>query len=169
MKKFITLLFLLVTFVSLSVHDITYFRNQFNRTTNEAKARNYINTKIEKGDLKDKITIEAYKGVVTMRMAEYVINPFSKIGWFKEGKEILEKSIQMNRNVETVHLRLMVQINAPSFLDYKGNIEKDSDYILKNLDKSSISIEAKRMILVNLLANDKTNRFTQLAKKYGVK
>ena len=74
----------------------------------------------------------------------------------------------MNRNVENIHLRLVVQLNAPSFLGYKDEIDNDRNYILKNLDKSSISEEVKKMILVNILANDKTGKFNNLAKKYGV-
>jgi hypothetical protein len=59
-------------------------------------------------------------------------------------------------------------LNAPSFLGYSSDIEKDVNYIKKNLEKSSVSEETKKMILNNLMANDKENRFEELAKKYKV-
>ena len=121
------------------------------------------------GDLKEKITINAYKAVCKMMMAQYVLNPISKYGWFNEGKEMLEQSIKMNRNVENIHLRLLVQMNAPSFLGYASDLEKDVQYIKKNLEKSSVSEETKKMILNNLVTNDKEGRFEELAKKYQIK
>ena len=168
MKFLITAIFLFATLISFSSNDISYFRKEFIGTTDAEKAKTYLDAEIEKSDLNDKITINGYKAVVTMRMAQYVINPLTKLGWFREGKKMLEKSIKMNRNVENIHLRLMVQINAPSFLNYNKEIERDTKYIIKNLDKSSIPESAKKRVLVNLLANDKSGRFIELAKKYGV-
>lgn len=153
---------------SFSGNDLDGFRESFRQVENRTTAESFLKREITVSDLRDKITINAYKGVCKMMMAEYVSNPISKYNWFNEGKEMLEKSIKMNRNVENIHLRLMVQLNAPSFLGYGKNIEKDVNYIKKNLEKSSVSDETKKMIITNLMANDKENRFEELAKKYKV-
>ena len=168
MRSFVTILLLVTSLLSLSVNDINYFRDNFTGTTDEKKAKTYLDAEIEKASLKEKITINGYKAVVTMRMAEYVSNPFTKLSWFNDGKKMLEESIKMNRNVENIHLRLMVQVNAPSFLGYNKQIEKDRNYILKNLEKSSVPNETKKMILTNLMANDKDGDYQKLAKKYKV-
>lgn len=168
MRNWIAVIFITFSLFSFSVNDISYFRNNFTGTTNAEKAKTYLDAKIEKADLNEKITINGYKAVVTMRMAEYVSNPFTKLSWFNDGKKMLEKSIKMNRNIENVHLRLMVQVNAPSFLNYNNEIEKDRKYIIKNLEKSSVPDKTKKMILVNLIANDQEGDYKKLAKKYGV-
>ena len=169
MKKLI--LFFALTlgiFCSFSGNELNAFRKSFQRVENKVAAELFLKTEVTSKDLKEKITINAYKGVCKMMMAEYVSNPLSKYSWFNEGKDMLEQSIKMNRNVENIHLRLMVQLNAPSFLGYSSDIEKDVNYIKKNLEKSSVSEETKKMILNNLMANDKENRFEELAKKYKV-
>lgn len=165
------ILVLAITFCSLlafSGNDLDGFRKSFQKVENRTTAESFLKREIIVSDLKDKITINAYKGVCKMMMAEYVSNPISKYSWFNEGKDMLEQSIKMNRNVENIHLRLMVQLNAPSFLGYGTNIEKDVNYIKKNLEKSSVSDETKKMIITNLMANDTEKRFEELAKKYKI-
>jgi hypothetical protein len=39
-----------------------------------------------------------YKGGATMLMATHVFNPFSKLSYFKKGRNILEKAIQADKN-----------------------------------------------------------------------
>jgi hypothetical protein len=170
MKRFFILFFLVVLSFSLSAgNDLASFRKDFQQVTDKSSAESFLKEEIAAGDLKEKITINAYKAVCKMMMAQYVLNPISKYGWFNEGKEMLEQSIKMNRNVENIHLRLLVQMNAPSFLGYASDLEKDVQYIKKNLEKSSVSEETKKMILNNLVTNDKEGRFEELAKKYQIK
>lgn len=170
MKKLILFFALtLGVFSSFSGNELDAFRKRFQRVENKAAAESFLKTEVTSKDLKEKITINAYKGVCKMMMAEYVSNPLSKYSWFNEGKDMLEQSIKMNRNVENIHLRLMVQLNAPSFLGYSSDIEKDVNYIKKNLEKSSVSEETKKMIITNLMANDSENRFEELAKQYKIK
>jgi hypothetical protein len=157
------------SFVLTAGNDLESVRKEFQKISDKTSAEAFLKEEIVVDDLKEKITINAYKAVCKMMMAQYVSNPISKYGWFNEGKELLEQSIKMNRNVENVHLRLMVQMNAPSFLGYSSEVEKDVNYIKKNLEKSSVSEETKRMIVTNLLANDKENRFVEFAKKYQSK
>ena len=89
MRGLATILLLCISLISFSTNDISYFRKNFIGANSETKASAYINAEIEKSDLNEKITINAYKAVVTMRMAEFVINPISKLSWFKEGKKKL--------------------------------------------------------------------------------
>ncbi len=169
MKKFFLIQFIaLLSVSSFCGNELDSFRKSFQKVENKVSAESFLKSEINSNDLKEKITIIAYKGVCKMMMAQYVSNPISKYSWFNEGKDMLEQSIKMNRNVENIHLRLMVQMNAPSFLGYSNQIERDVSYIKKNLEKSSVSEETKMMIVTNLVANDTENRFEELVKKYKV-
>lgn len=167
--KLITLLLILFCFLAQAGNDLDFFRKDFLKVSDKNSAEKYIKSPVEDGDLKVEITVNAYKAVCKMMMAQYVSNPISKYSWFNQGKAELEKSIKMNRNVDNVHLRLMVQINAPGFLGYSSEIERDTKYILANLEKANITEEAKKIIVINLVKNDREERFVELAKKFNVK
>lgn len=75
-----------------------------------------------------------YRGGATMIMAKHVFNPFSKLSYFKKGKNILESAIQADKNnVELLFLRYTIQTSVPSFLNYSNNKEKDKLFLMKAL------------------------------------
>ena len=75
-----------------------------------------------------------YKASATMMMANYVGSPFSKLSYFKKGKQMLEEAVSADKqNVELRLLRYLVQKNTPSFLGYDDNIEEDKAFISNNL------------------------------------
>ena len=77
--------------------------------------------------------VEAFEGALLMKKAGMGGSPASKLHLFKEGKKMLEKAIQQEPgNAEYRFLRLIVQENAPGFLGYKNDIEKDSAFIRKS-------------------------------------
>lgn len=100
-------------------------------------------------------TIESaeIKGYVAMSLflkANYLNNPLKKWSSFKEGKELLEKTIRLNpNNTELVFLRLTIQTNAPKILGYNDNIEQDIGHILKKF-KTIKDRDLKTRIIVFL-------------------
>jgi hypothetical protein len=75
-----------------------------------------------------------YKGGATMMMAQYVQNPFTKLSYFKSGKDMLQKAIEVDeRNVELRFLRFTVQSNVPAFLGYRNKIAEDKTFLLNSL------------------------------------
>jgi hypothetical protein len=77
-----------------------------------------------------------YKASGTMMMAKHVFNPFTKLSYFKKGKSMLEKAIEVDEeNVELRFLRFSAQTNIPSFLGYKEDIQKDKKFLLQSLPK----------------------------------
>lgn len=79
-------------------------------------------------------TLQGYKGASTMIMAKHVFNPYSKIQYFNNGKVILEKAIQSDKNnIELRYLRYTIQRNAPSILNYNSNIEEDKTFLKQNV------------------------------------
>lgn len=74
-----------------------------------------------------------YKAGANMIMAKHVINPISKMSWFKKGKKMLEAAIKADmKDVELRCLRFGIQSNVPDFLNYKDNINQDKKFILKS-------------------------------------
>ena len=85
----------------------------------------------------------AYLGAYQAVMANHVINPISKLKYFNQGKENLEKAIaKANTNAEMRYLRLSIQKNIPKFLKYSAHIQEDTEYISKhrNMIKSNVVI-----------------------------
>ena len=72
-----------------------------------------------------------YKAAATMLMAKYVFSPFSKLNNFKKGKTLLEKAIDKDqKNIELRFIRYAIQLNVPSFLNYKNAINTDKVFLM---------------------------------------
>lgn len=101
-----------------------------------------------------------YRGLFKTAFAEHVFWPMTKLSYFNEGKNEIEQQIKAHPEiVELKFIRLMVQLNAPSFLGYSDNIDKDFYTVVKspegnlkkfmtsNLKKSNGLSEAQKLIL----------------------
>lgn len=78
----------------------------------------------------------AYLGGYQTIWANHVSNPFKKLKTFNEGKRNIEKSIKNDpQNPELRLVRLSVQKNAPSFLGYRNDIEKDELFIKSHFNE----------------------------------
>ena len=76
----------------------------------------------------------AYLGGYQAVWANHVMNPFSKLKTFNAGKENIEKAVKGDpQNIEIRIVRLSVQKNAPSFLDYDQHQKEDEVFIKRNL------------------------------------
>jgi len=76
---------------------------------------------------------EAFMGAMIMKKAGLGGSPPTKLHLFKVGHKMLEAAIHQDpKNAEFRFLRLMIQENAPGFLGYKNEREKDSEFIRKS-------------------------------------
>ena len=92
-------------------------------------------------------TIAAYRACATMMMARYVLNPISKLSYFNQGKNLLEKCIEADKaNIEIHYLRYTIQSNAPAFLGYNNSISNDKLFLLKNISLVN-DLQLKQMII----------------------
>lgn len=95
-----------------------------------------------------------YKASATMIMAKHVSNPFSKLRYFKKGKEMLEDAIDARPgNVELRMLRLLVQSNIPDFLGYDDSIESDKTFIFNKISELK-NEQLKNYIMTSLQESD---------------
>lgn len=85
-------------------------------------------------DEKSNPVMYGYRAGATMMMAKYVFNPFSKISYFRKGRDMLEKAVNADsQNMELRFLRFAVQTNLPFFLGYKDHIDTDKIFLLKGI------------------------------------
>jgi hypothetical protein len=76
---------------------------------------------------------DAFTGAMIMKQAGLGGSPTTKLHLFKEGHKMLESAIKQDPdNAEYRFLRLMIQENAPGFLGYKNDEQKDIEYIRKS-------------------------------------
>jgi hypothetical protein len=76
---------------------------------------------------------DAFMGTMVMKQAGLGGSPTTKLHLFKEGHKMLETAIREDPgNAEYRFLRLMIQENAPGFLGYKSDEQKDSEFIRKS-------------------------------------
>jgi len=93
---------------------------------------------------------KGYEAAFNMFMAKHTSNPFKKMGYFKDGKKLLESQIKTEpNNTELRFIRLCIQYHIPDFLGYKNNIEEDKDYLVANLHK--LKDEPTKDIIYNYL------------------
>ncbi|MBD1435036.1 MULTISPECIES: hypothetical protein [Sphingobacterium] len=99
----------------------------------EATCKKHLNALEEYADCPVE---RGYEAAYHMFMANHIGNPFKKMGYFKNGKKMLEEEIARNpSDIELRYIRLCIQYYIPSFLGYKGNIEEDKDFLVNNLYK----------------------------------
>ncbi|MEO6315785.1 MAG: hypothetical protein ABIU63_01970 [Chitinophagaceae bacterium] len=83
--------------------------------------------------VKDK---DAFEGTLLMKKAGIGGGPKKKLNLFKAGHKKLEGVLEKDSlNPEYRFLRLMIQEHAPGILGYKGELEKDSQFISENFKK----------------------------------
>jgi len=100
----------------------------------------------EKTDISSNNILLGYKGAVELGMARHHPNVFKKMGFFNDGKEKLEKSIEKDpKNLELRFLRLTIQTHLPTFLGYSDNKENDKKFVLAELEKSPSEDFKKRV------------------------
>ena len=95
--------------------------------------------------------VKAYHASLSMRQAEFALNPYKKWTFFKTGRNQLESIIKQHpQDVEIRFIRYLTQANIPTFLGYSGELESDKIFIKNQLTSSTISAEFQQKIL-NLL------------------
>ena len=106
-----------------------------------------------------------YRASAIMMMAKHVFNPFSKMSYFKKGKQILESAIKADKNnVELRFLRFNAQTHMPSFLGYDGSIEEDKNFLETSFSKID-DVQLKEFLLSYLKNSDyiSTDKKKQIA------
>ena len=123
--------FLLTPTASPTLHDVRIMYHEASINDNVCKK---LVTILKPFDEKKDPVFYGYRAGATMMMAKYVFSPFSKISYFRKGRDMLQRAVNAdNQNMELRFLRFAVQTNLPFFLGYKDHIGADKLFILKGL------------------------------------
>ena len=95
---------------------------------------------------------DCYIGVCSTMYAEYATWPLEKLEYFNDGKKLIEKNVnRLPSNPELRYLRLMVQLNSPSFLGYSENIDDDIKVFSEGVLSYNVKDSWKKTFIVNLM------------------
>ena len=76
--------------------------------------------------------LKAYTGASTASLAEFAFNPAKKLTLFNSGKNMIEEAVSLDpKNAEIRLLRMVIQLESPSFLNYNNKIEEDKNIVLE--------------------------------------
>lgn len=142
-------LLLFLATIALTINfqtDLTQMREDFHNISTHEEIKEFIQ-KYEQSDSQS----EPYVASAIMRKAEFVFLPTTKLKYFNQGKNKLEKYIKNNpQNIEGRYVRILVQRNIPSFLGYSNHIDEDREVIQQNIESSTLPKEYKQLILKNI-------------------
>ncbi len=134
------------------VPSTTEVRNLYQKAAYESQSCHKILTLLDIYNEKNNALLGGYKACARMMMANYVINPYSKLSNFNEGKNLLEKCIKAeSKNIELRFLRFSVQTKAPSLLGYKSSIKSDKQILINSI--SDIKDTELKELIVSFLKN----------------
>ncbi|MDE3182566.1 MAG: hypothetical protein KGM16_04025 [Bacteroidota bacterium] len=155
MKKFLfvgLLFFAKTTFANTP--SIGEVRSLYEKAVNDESACNKLVEILSPYNENNNPLYAGYKASAIMMMAKHVINPFSKMSYFKKGKRILENAIKADENnIELRFLRFNAQTHMPSFLGYNGDIKKDKAFLEDSFSKIT-DVKLKEFMLPYLKNSD---------------
>lgn len=132
--------------------DLNQIRAEFQEIKSEEDIERILSFKAKGIDVSEVNLIQGYQAASTCMLANYVQSPMSKLKHFNAGKKQLEALIEMNKEIEIVYLRLLIQLNVPKILNYHQNIEGDVAYLSENLTQASIEAKYKQTMINNLIS-----------------
>ena len=164
MKVLALLLFSLILFHPNS--NVDEVRNQFPEIYSEEQADHFI----EQLNKDDSPEGKGYTAAMFFMKSRFVKWPFTKMKYFKEGKSILDETINENpANIEIRYIRFLMQKQIPDFLGYHENISEDFQVIVNgfkmcNLQPIMKSKILKNMLLTKDLTSEENDKLNQLLK-----
>jgi len=145
--KVLFIAFIVTSITTQANNDLNAMRKELNLAAeHEHIAQSFYNQMSLINNSSPPILI-GFKAISILIMGKHAFNPYTKLKHFYKGKEMLDKAIEMETNLELYFLRFAVQTNIPSFLPYTGDIENDKTYIFLNLEKSKDKDLINRIIL----------------------
>jgi hypothetical protein len=127
-------LFLLFIFFILNSNDTVKIREHYKQINHSQEAVVLLKETTDKCNSISVSLKKAYLAAAEMASAKYMFSPIKKIEAFNSGKVKLEEAILMeSTSLELRYIRISIQKNIPSILNYHKNINEDKLFILKNL------------------------------------
>jgi hypothetical protein len=85
---------------------------------------------------------QGYEGALLMRKAGLVPKPKDRLKYFKEGRIKFDGAIMADADNGEYHfLRLTIQEHAPNAVKYKGDLEKDKQFIVQHFKSMPATVQ----------------------------
>ncbi|KAB1068654.1 hypothetical protein F6U93_05920 [Tamlana haliotis] len=127
-----TLLILHIVMMLVSNSNTPDFIQEYHKALTKEKEQEFI-AKYEKSN---EIDIKAYVVSFKMKQAKYERMPWNKMKVFTTYKNQLEELISKHPgNMNLRYVRLVIQENVPSILNYSSDIENDKAYLSKMMKR----------------------------------
>lgn len=140
-------------------------RAHFEDMDGEEAVQTLMNWPLDMSD-EQVLRVKAYKAAATCVMAQYSWSPIKKLGYFKKGTRQLDRVINEEYHVESVYLRLLIQLKAPEMLNYDKNLEDDLAFLKRALPESGIDEAYKAKMIDNVNALLKERNKQEMAAVY---
>ena len=141
MKIFFFLSFILSFSFAANSQSLILIREQLYRAQISGESADSFYAKMQSVTASASALMIGYKGMAAFMLCNYSYNPYNKLKYFNEGKNLLDKAIAINpANSELRFLRYTIQLNAPSFLGYNSNLNDDK----KILQSTTASDDLKK-------------------------
>jgi hypothetical protein len=93
-----------------------------------------------------------YLAALYLMKAKHVKFPITKYSNFKRGSQLLDKTIDKNKNnIEYRYVRFLFQSEIPKFLGYNINKEEDFNLVIEYLEHCRLSSTHKKKMLTTML------------------
>lgn len=157
--KFLTLISLLLFQCGslLAQNSPQNIRSRFENASSEEDFKWIIQAEIKTSNPEEQNIVNSYKAVSQSAMAQYVFSPYTKFKYFFTGRDQLESCISVQKNLENIFLRLVVQLSIPQFLGYSENIKEDLFYVKQNITQADVPLETKRFIVNTIINTENSN------------
>ena len=138
--------------------NISEIRELYTEASFEKNKANKLYELTKKCSIESNYKNFSYNAIAILLQSKFSINPIYKLKWFIEGKEKLEKVIsQFPNDIELRFLRFCVQDGSPAILDYKINMQEDSQFILNNITINSKELQQFIMPIFEKLNDGRTS------------
>ncbi|RED43138.1 hypothetical protein DFQ10_10650 [Winogradskyella eximia] len=148
--KLLNVLILAISITVLSL-DVSTVRNAYKEAAQDSSKIEAFSKLLTNVSKNDDVTLVAYKGAAIALLARNEKRIKDKKDLFVEGISYVEYAIEKApNNIEVRFIRLGIQENTPKILKYKGDIEEDKQFILKqfkNINSSNLRNHIKDYIL----------------------
>ena len=142
--RFWIIISLLLYFANIQAQDLNLseLRELYIEASFEENKANKLYELTKNSSIESDYKNFSYHAIAILLQSKFSINPIDKLKSFGEGKEQLEKVIsQYPKDIELRFLRFCVQDGTPAILDYKLNMEEDSQFIKNNISTTSEELQ----------------------------
>jgi hypothetical protein len=162
MKRSVLILFLLAVHSQSDSQTNAVVRLRELSSMQSAAAYEEINSLLNQSNIPSEIQ-SGYRSIAVFMLCKISDSPFDKLKYFKNGKSIMEKAIEENKDcVELRFLRFCVQTNSPWFLNYTSDISIDKIFIMQSWNKlqdEDLKNRIKTVMLQSTSCNDIEKQF----------